>query len=644
MTLMRRRKCNSIDVVASQTNSRTKLTLLSPLKDHTQKQQNNDDNEKETSTSTSAYKPATISKRDNDVAYSTKKPIQSFLMAKFFILRFLGFVYFTAFVGAYYQNRGLLGTNGLNPASTYMDQLRATSSGKWDGFLSHPTLFWLMDGPIRDEHLDMISVAGIGLSLFVALGLDSWLVMAFLWVLDFSIVTVAGGSSFYQYGWESQLLETGFLAIFLCDLPHFVISTTTGDKRTWRLQGLWCDSTVTFSSSSPPSLFTLWLFRWLCFRISIGAGLIKLRGSSCWQDKTCLYYHFETQPIPSPFSFFFHFLPNDILKMAVDLDYFVQLYTIWLVLVPGCTVWMIWLRRLGGFMQAGFMVNIILSGNFAFLNHLTIIPALACLDDNSWPLSLRNLVIKEGRRYSSRAARTKTISYKTPKSVKAVRIGLDICLVVLIATLSSPVITNLLQWGEGRTQQMNASFNAFRLVNTYGAFGSVGEARYEPIVSISHDGHTWHELEFPCKPGRVTRRPCFCAPYHYRLDWNIWFLGFKPHKAMLQRREQWVIVLLAKILESNGSQLDRPWLELLDTSSAKHFLTTPKYAKVDMFRYKMAAPLWVLMKEGWYQMMNKGSDAVEVVWWQRYFEEVLVEPVSFHSETKNLVYANIPGI
>ena len=77
---------------------------------------------------------------------------------------------------------------------------------------------------------------------------------------------------------------------------------------------------------------------------------------------------------------------------------------------------------------------------------------------------------------------------------------------------------------------MNSSFGSFRIVNTYGAFGSVGEARYEPIISVSHDGRVWHELDFPCKPGTLTRRPCFCAPYHYRLDWNIWFIGFKPQR------------------------------------------------------------------------------------------------------------------
>jgi len=112
------------------------------------------------------------------------------------------------------------------------------------------------------------------------------------------------------------------------------------------------------------------------------------------------------------------------------------------------------------------------------------------------------------------------------------RLWIDVGLLVLIMTLSKPVVENLLQMG-GKRQQMNASFDSFRLVNTHGAFGSVGKERYEPIVSIAYGGGDgsgsidgenepkWIELEFPCKPGAVYRRPCFCAPYHYRVDWNI---------------------------------------------------------------------------------------------------------------------------
>lgn len=208
-----------------------------------------------------------------------------FHVTKFFILRLVGFVYFIAFLGAYNQNRGLMGKQGLMPAFSYMDQLRQRYDSSLEGFLAKPTLYWFLDSPLEDWHMEYTAAIGMVLSSLVVMGLDSWFVMAALWMLDFSIVTVAeGATEFYSYGWESQLLETGFLAIWLCDLPSF-------DS----FGGLFRDT-----RPSAPSLAVLWLFRWLCARISIGAGLIKLRGAQCWKDKTCLYYHFETQPIPSP--------------------------------------------------------------------------------------------------------------------------------------------------------------------------------------------------------------------------------------------------------------------------------------------------------------------------------------------------------
>lgn len=50
-------------------------------------------------------------------------------------------------------------------------------------------------------------------------------------------------------GWESQLLETGFLGIFLCPL--------------WTLSPL--------PRGTPTSRIVLWGFRWLIFRIMLGA-------------------------------------------------------------------------------------------------------------------------------------------------------------------------------------------------------------------------------------------------------------------------------------------------------------------------------------------------------------------------------------
>lgn len=37
----------------------------------------------------------------------------------------------------------------------------------------------------------------------------------------------------------------------------------------------------------------------------------------------------------------------------------------------------------------------------------------------------------------------------------------------------------------------------------------------------------WEEYQFKCKPGDVSRRPCLISPYHYRLDWLMWFAAFQ---------------------------------------------------------------------------------------------------------------------
>lgn len=145
---------------------------------------------------------------------------------------------------------------------------------------------------------------------------------------------------------------------------------------------------------------------------------------------------------------------------------------------------------------------------------------------------------------------------------------------------------------------------------------------------MSTDGAKWKEIELPCKPGNVKRRPCFCAPYHYRLDWNIWFLGFKPHGQMLRSRETWLYSLLEKILRGEKGR----WLNLLDKSGEIIIFGGDriKYAKVDMFHYRMEASLLDLMKR----------ETKDLVWWKRTFEENLVPIILFDNTTDSLRLAN----
>jgi hypothetical protein len=559
-----------------------------------------------------------------------------YAISKWLMLRLMGVIYFVAFLGAFHQNEGLMGSYGLRPAENYMKMLKENAgneSSPWTGFHSHPTIFWFF--VLNDKSMQGVVWAGLFISAAVVVGFNSWVAQLVLWLLDFSIVTISGGGSFYGYGWESQILETGFLSIFLCALPYI-----TKDTGRWGINFAWWESGSMDLVALAPSPVVLWLFRWLSFRISIGAGLIKTRGSSCWAEKTCLHYHFETQPLPSPLSYVYHFLPRSIQTRMVDVDLLVQLYTSWFVLLPTSiplvdSRWVSFplktILRVGGFMQAGFMVGILLSGNFSFLNHLTIIPALACIDDACWPTFFHRLVLKRETDQSE--------STGTSGLTLLPRRLINLILFLVIGFLSWSVVGNLLQ-RNGR-QVMNASFDSFRLVNSHGAFGSVGVARYEPIISISDDGQHWRELEFPCKPGDVTRRPCFCAPYHYRADWNIWFIGFKPHQQMIKGREQWVYNLLSKILQDEAVQ--RPWLALLDTKTANLLRSTyyekdeaPRYAKVDMYHYKMAAPLSTIL---WRWAVGQGQ-----IWWTRQFEESLVAPIIFDKTSGGLMWADLPTL
>ena len=114
------------------------------------------------------------------------------------------------------------------------------------------------------------------------------------------------------------------------------------------------------------------------------------------------------------------------------------------------------------------------------------------------------------------------------------------------------------------------------------------------------------------------------APYHHRLDWNIWFIGFKPHRQMLEGRERWLYAFLAQLLRDG----DAPARRLLDPASRD---IKGRIARVTMYRYRMAAPLAQIL----------GTAPAERLWWTRAFEEVLIPPVALRADG-NLAYFEAP--
>lgn len=127
---------------------------------------------------------------------------------------------------------------------------------------------------------------------------------------------------------------------------------------------------------------------------------------------------------------------------------------------------------------------------------------------------------------------------------------------------------------------MNASFDPLRLVNTYGAFGTVEEDRIELIIEAAEDYNgPWKEYQFKVKPGDIKRRPRFISPYHYRLDWLMWIASC----GRSIESSPWMHSLLLKLLEEDKEVRNLLHEDPFDSSNSN---SKPKYIRVEKYLYK----------------------------------------------------------
>jgi hypothetical protein len=458
---------------------------------------------------------------------------ESYWLTRFVILRLLGGVYAVAFLVAAHQILPLIGSHGLLPVDLFLARVQEALGSTAAGFIRLPSIFWFAHS---DAVLQTMAWIGFALACLVMAGYANALIMAALWALYMSFVHV--GQDWYGYGWEIQLLETGFLAIFLCPLL---------DGRP-------------FPKRAPPVVI-LWLFRWLIFRIMVGAALIKLRGDPCWRDLTALYYHFETQPIPGPLSRWFNFLPHWILKGGVLFNFLAELIAPWFAFYPRLA------RHIAGVVMVSFQLALIVSGNLSFLNWMTIVPGLACFDDSFWSKLLPASFVHR----ATAAAASVQPGLWMQRTTRAV--------VVIVALLSIQPVVNLIS----PNQIMNTSFDPLDLVNTYGAFGSVGRERlnviFEGTDAVEPDDQAvWKAYPYRALAVALDQRPPQVAPYQPRLDWQMWFAAMSTPD-----QYPWTAHLIWKLLHNDPGALslfggnpfpDKP----------------PRYVRAVLYRYQFTPP------------------------------------------------------
>ena len=149
---------------------------------------------------------------------------------------------------------------------------------------------------------------------------------------------------------------------------------------------------------------------------------------------------------------------------------------------------------------------------------------------------------------------------------------------------------------------MNTSFTSLPLVNTYGAFGSVGRERAQLVIEGTRDqvigpDTRWTAYQPRCQPADPARRPCWMSPYHRRLDWLLWFAAMST-----PGQYPWAVHLVAKLLEG-----DRQTLALFAWDPFAG--VPPRHVRVELYEYRLTGP---------------GAP----VWWERTRKDAWLPPLS----------------
>ena len=333
---------------------------------------------------------------------------------------------------------------------------------------------------------------------------------------------------FLGFQWDTLLLETGFLSLFLVSW--------------WRHKD---------EPESPPSWFVLFLFRFLLFRVVFSSGLVKfLSQDPTWADLTALYYHYETQPLPTWMGWYAHQLPHGLQEFSVACVFIIQLGAVLLIFGPRR------IRYMGCAALVFLDVLIILTGNYGFFNLLTIALCLLLLDDSVF----------------SRWLPTKREKSKAPifvlKKRSLLKVGVLGGFIMLYAL---PLLTNNYP---SIYVSIAKTIRPFHTFNSYGLFAVMTTSRPEIIIRGSDDRENWLPYEFKWKPGDVEKKPVFVAPHQPRLDWQMWFAALSNYE-----RNPWLIQFMTRLLQ--GSPIV---IALLENNPFPN--SPPKYLQAVVYDYR----------------------------------------------------------
>jgi len=465
----------------------------------------------------------------------------SYALAAWIVSKGVALCFFLAFLSLLPQVLGLYGKNGILSIRQFMLVLRGQSGPR--RYYELPTLFWFNNS---DFFLNSLAILGLFASALAFLGVAFPLMMITAWVCYLSFVN--SGQDFLGFQWDSLLLEIGVLAVFL-------VPWSPG----WEPWTLY-----------EPNPFIRWLFWLLLFKLMFLSGVVKLLSEDqSWRNLTALRFHYWTQPLPNPLAYFAAKAPLAWHKVSCALMFAMELFVPFLIFVPGKARW------IGAGLLFFLQVLIWLTGNYAFFNLLTMVLCLFLLDDSFW----RSFLPKAFPLLTA-APDTSFLYQSLGLILLVLMLPIHLFWFALAFFEKSRFITSALPI-------IRAIYN-YRLNSSYGLFAVMTRERPELVLQGSHDLQTWKEYEFKYKPGRLEKAPPLVAPYHPRLDWQMWFAALGTFNQNL-----WLQNLMARIFLNSEDVL-----RLLKTNP---FPEVPTYLRLVKYQYRFSHFRTLREKGQWWE-------------------------------------------
>ncbi len=417
-------------------------------------------------------------------------------------------------VGAYWwQLPGLAGVNGIAPIGADMKGIR---SAPGLSFFEVPTLLWISSA---DWMLHLLCGLACASSLALIFGFAPRIACLVLWATWSSLVQV--GHPFLSFQWDVLLIETAFCAAFYAP------------------PGL----RPRVGSEPEVSKAFRFLMIVLACKVTLESGIVKvMSGDPSWRDLTALTYHWWSQPLPTWSSVLIAGLPMWMQMLMCALMFVFEL------LIPLMAFGPRPMRLTSAIGMMVLQAALFAAGNYSFYNVLTFVIAIPLLDDEF----LARLGFRQRTPQPSP-------SREGPRwIVAAVFTLISVAMFMRVDSAWLRVIRRV------------------DTINAYGAFAHMTKNRAEIIIEGSNDGVTWLPYEFPWKPGDVTRRPTFIAPWQPRLDWQMWFASLSNCA-----NSTWVLELQQKLLTNTPVVL-----KLFETNPFPN--APPRFMRTRTFEYRFA--------------------------------------------------------